>query len=374
MKLMIVFGTRPEIIKLAPVILMTKSMPKFDVITLSTGQHRHMLDQGLKVFGITPDIDLNVMIENQSLEQLTSNLLVNLSSAIKEIEPDVVMVQGDTTTAFVAALAAFYQQIPVAHVEAGLRTGDLSSPFPEELNRSIIGQIAKWNFAPTVNAKINLLKEGVKKDKIFVTGNTIVDAIKLLAGSANAIKNLEATTSIVPQSEFVLITAHRRENHGSGIESICAAIKELAISHPELEFIFPVHLNPKVRETVLLEFKDHKQVRLIEPVDFKTLLYLESKAKLIITDSGGIQEEAPSFFTPVIVTRLHTERAEGIEAGFAKLTGVDKNKIVELSNNFLYNKNFRKELVLIPNPYGDGEASIRILKILLSHRVEEFKN
>jgi UDP-N-acetylglucosamine 2-epimerase (non-hydrolysing) len=372
MKLMIIFGTRPEIIKLAPVILMAKSMPEFEVITCSTGQHRQMLDQGLDVFGIKPNIDLNVMIHNQTLEQLTSNLLVQLSSSIKENKPDIVIVQGDTTTAFVGALAAFYQQIPVAHVEAGLRTGDLNSPFPEELNRSMIGRIASWHFAPTSNAKNKLLKEGIDSRKIFVTGNTVVDAIQLLTGSKEALEELKDKSSIVPKGDFVLVTAHRRENHGPGIESICAAIKHIAKNHTQLEFIFPVHLNPKVRETVQKEFQGHHQVKLIEPVDFRTLLYLESKAKLIITDSGGIQEEAPSFFVPVVVTREHTERAEGIKAGFAKLAGTKSDTIIQLANQYLANSNIRSELNQIPNPYGDGQATERILHILKGQSIEEF--
>ena len=364
MKLMIVFGTRPEIIKLAPVILMARSMPEFEVITCSTGQHREMLDQGMEVFGIKPDIDLNIMTQNQTLEHLTSTLLVHLSSSIKENRPDVVMVQGDTTTAFVASLAAFYQQIPIAHVEAGLRTGDLNSPFPEELNRLMIGQIAEWHFAPTKNAKNNLLKEGVNKDKIFVTGNTVVDAIQLLAGNKDALKDLESKSSIIPKSEFVLVTAHRRENHGFGIESICMAIKELAKSHPELDFIFLLHLNPKVRETVLKEFQGHRQVKLLEPVDFQTLLYLESRAKLIITDSGGIQEEAPSFCTPVVVTRNHSERSEGIEVGIAKLAGTNVDDIINYSNEFLMNPNPFEFFKNKKNPYGDGNATQRLLQII----------
>jgi UDP-N-acetylglucosamine 2-epimerase (non-hydrolysing) len=270
------------------------------------------------------------------------------------------------------ALAAFYQQIPVAHVEAGLRTGDLSSPFPEELNRSMIGRIAKWHFAPTSRAKANLVSEGISRSNIYVTGNTIVDAIQMLAGNKASVDALKNIASINPQEDFVLITAHRRENHGSGISSICRAIKSISREFPALQFIFPVHLNPNVRSTVMGEFTDHPQVRLIEPVDFQTLLYLESNAKLIITDSGGIQEEAPSFCTPVVVTREHTERAEGIDAGFAKLAGTSESDIEKLSKDFLNNQNIRSQLSSKSNPYGDGHATQRILSILKSKPLDEF--
>jgi len=373
MKLMIIFGTRPEIIKLAPVILLAKTIPQFSAITCSTGQHKEMLDQGLKVFDIQPDIDLNVMTHNQNLENLTSVLMNSLSIAIKENKPDVVMVQGDTTTAFVGALAAFYQKIPVAHVEAGLRTGDLNSPFPEELNRSMIARIATWHFAPTNNSKDNLLKEGIDPHKIFITGNTIVDSIELLAGTKEAQEYLKNRTSVFPTKDFILVTAHRRENHGSGIDSICNAIKDLAKEHPDLEFIFPVHLNPKVRESVHVAFKGNKQIKLIDPVDFPTLLFLESKARLVISDSGGIQEEAPSFLTPVVVTREHTERSEGINIGFAKLAGSNSQSIVRCVNQYLNNANIRFELSSRNNPYGDGKAAERIIQIIQAQQFKEYE-
>jgi UDP-N-acetylglucosamine 2-epimerase (non-hydrolysing) len=372
MKIMLIFGTRPELIKLAPMISMAKIYPTIELITCSTGQHRQMLDQALSIFKITPDIDLDVMMVNQSLSGLTAKLMLELSQAIEKVKPDVLVVQGDTTSAYVGALAAFYQQIPVAHIEAGLRTRDLQSPFPEELNRSMIGRIAHWHFAPTNAAKENLLAEGISPNKIYVTGNTVVDAIQMLAGSKVAIENLKNKASIIPNGDFVLITAHRRENHGNGVSSICKSIKAIAKDHPTLEFIFPVHLNPNVRNTVMSEFIDHSQVRLIEPVDFATLLYLESAAKLIITDSGGIQEEAPSFCTPVVVTREHTERAEGIKAGFAKLAGTKSESIIQLANQYLANSNIRSEFNKTPNPYGDGKATERILSILKGQSIKEF--
>lgn len=372
MKVMLIFGTRPELIKLAPMIIMAKNDPSIELVTCSTGQHRQMLGQALNVFNIKPDMDLDVMTANQSLAGLTAKLMIELSQVIEKINPDIVVVQGDTTSAYVGALAAFYQQIPVAHVEAGLRTGDLQSPFPEELNRAMIGRIAKWHFAPTKAAKENLLAEGISENRIYVTGNTVVDAIQMLAGSGTAIKVLKNKSSIIPKEDFILITAHRRENHGSGISSICKAIKEISRVHPELEFIFPVHLNPNVRKTVMTEFEDHPQVTLIEPVDFQTLLYLESAAKLIITDSGGIQEEAPSFCTPVVVTREHTERAEGIKAGFAKLAGTKSESIVQLANQYLENTSIRRELNKASNPYGDGKATERIFSLLKGRSIQEF--
>lgn len=369
---MLIFGTRPELIKLAPIIHMALTDPAIELITCSTGQHRQMLDQAMQVFYIKPDIELDVMTTNQSLSGLTAKLMLELTRAIDETRPDVVVVQGDTTSAYVGALAAFYQQIPVAHVEAGLRTGDLSSPFPEELNRAMIGRIAKWHFAPTSRAKANLVSEGVSSSNIYVTGNTIVDAIQMLAGNKETVDALSNIASINPQEDFVLITAHRRENHGSGISSICRAIKNISREFPALQFVFPVHLNPNVRKTVMDEFTDYPQVRLIEPVDFQTLLYLESRAKLIITDSGGIQEEAPSFCTPVVVTREHTERAEGIDAGFAKLAGNSESAIERLAKNYLNNRNIKAQLSNKSNPYGDGYATKRILSILKSKSFEEF--
>ncbi len=372
MKVMLIFGTRPELIKLAPMIIMGKNDSSIELVTCSAGQHRQMLDQTLRVFNIKPDIDLNVMTANQSLATLSSKLMVKLSQAIEMVKPDVVVVQGDTTSAYMGALAAFYKQIPVAHVEAGLRTGDLQSPFPEELNRTMIGRIAKWHFAPTKAAKENLLAEGIPSDRIYITGNTVVDAIQMLAGTPTAIEELKRKSSIIPKQDFVLVTIHRRENHGGGIISICKAIKEIAQAYPKLEFIFPMHLNPNVRKIVMSEFTNHPQVILIEPVDFQTLLYLESAAKLIITDSGGIQEEAPSFCTPVVVTREHTERAEGIKAGFAKLAGIQSASIVKLANQYLENTSIRSELSKSSNPYGDGKATERIFSLLQGRPTQEF--
>ncbi len=372
MKLMLVFGTRPEVIKLAPLIEIAKKDSNLELITCSTGQHRQMLDQALDVFRVEPDIDLGVMKINQSLESLTAKLILELSKCIEQFQPDVVLVQGDTTSAFTGALAAFYRQIPVAHVEAGLRTGDLKSPFPEELNRILIGRIANWHFAPTHGAKENLLSEGVSANSIYVTGNTVVDALEMVAGSNKDILILKEKSSIVPEQEFVLVTAHRRENHGRGITSLCKAIKKIAKDYPCLKFIFPIHLNPNIREMVISEFKDYEQILLIEPVDFHTMLYLESSAKLIITDSGGIQEEAPAFGTPVVITRRNTERVEGLNNGFSILVGQNSIDIESTVRVWLDDGARKKDLLMKPNPFGDGKASQRILAALTGKPFDEF--
>ena len=372
MKLLIIFGTRPEVIKLAPLIVLAQQESDVELVVCSTGQHREMLDQALTVFGIEPDIDLEVMRENQTLANLTAILSTKISKCIAENEPDIVIVQGDTTTAFVASLVAFYAGIPVAHVEAGLRTGDIHSPFPEEFNRIAIARIAKWHFAPTARAKINLALESVNPNSIYVVGNTVIDALNTLAGDQVKVDALKETTSIKPKRDFILITAHRRENHGDGIYSLCQAIKELAAEFPNLDFIFPVHLNPNVKQAIQMELQGHPQIVLIEPVDFSTMLYLESEASLIMTDSGGIQEEATSFCTPVVVMREHTEREEGIAQGFAILAGSTKEGIFRAVKRYLNNPQIKKDLDKALNPYGDGLAARRILDVLADRNIEEF--
>ncbi|MBU3574769.1 non-hydrolyzing UDP-N-acetylglucosamine 2-epimerase [Polynucleobacter sp. UK-Mo-2m-Kol15] len=372
MKLLIIFGTRPEVIKLAPLIKLVQQEPNIEVVTCSTGQHREMLDQALMVFGIKPDIDLGVMEENQTLASLTAILSTKISKCIAESQPDIVVVQGDTTTAFVASLMAFYVGIPVAHVEAGLRTGDINSPFPEEFNRITISRIAKWHFAPTVRAKANLILENVNSNSIYLVGNTVIDALNILAGDQKKVDALKEVTSITPKREFILITAHRRENHGQGIHSLCQAIKELAAEFPSVDFIFPVHLNPNVKQVINVELRDHSQITLIEPVDFSTMLYLESHAILIMTDSGGIQEEAASFRTPVVVMREHTERGEGVAQGFAIVAGSTREGIVGAVKQYLNNPQIKKDLESALNPYGDGLAARRILDVLANRNIEEF--
>nr|WP_315239691.1 UDP-N-acetylglucosamine 2-epimerase (non-hydrolyzing) [uncultured Albidiferax sp.] len=373
MKLMVVLGTRPEAIKLAPVIAEAQKHPSaIDLIVCSSGQHRHMLDQALAVFGITPQIDLSVMQEGQTLAGLTAKLIDRVTEALLEYRPDVLIVQGDTTTAFASALAAFYLRIPVAHVEAGLRTGIWDSPFPEEFNRVAISRIATWHFAPTSSAAGCLRAEAVDQAKIFVTGNTVVDAIGMIQRRWAEPTYEHKFPVYFENKRMVLVTTHRRENFGQGLAQICAAIKILCIDHPEVGFVFPVHLNPEVRKVVFTELNELPNLRLIEPVDFEANLHLQSQCALIITDSGGIQEEAPSFGVPTVVMREHTERSDGVTAGFATLTGTDTRLIVSTAERYLGIPGLQAELQQRGNPYGDGFASQRIVAILSGNRVEAF--
>lgn len=372
MRLLIAFGTRPEVIKLAPVVAeIRQRWPRLELVVCSTGQHREMLDQALEVFGIKADVDLQVMRENQTLAGLTARLLSGIDDVLVAHRPDAVIVQGDTTSAFVASLASFYRHVPVAHVEAGLRTGDLASPFPEELNRVLVARMARWHFAPTSVAAANLAREGVDGGRIVVTGNTVVDAIHRIRTrwEAGAPKGF---VDPFPERPLVLVTAHRRENHGEALVRICAALRTLCALQPQLGFVFPVHLNPQVRQTVFAELGDIPNMRLMEPVDFEVSLYLQSRACLAITDSGGIQEEAPSFGLPAVVMREHTERGEGLAAGFARLAGTASDAIVEASQSFLGDAALRASLATRPNPYGDGLASQRIVATLLGEPMEAF--
>jgi len=373
MKIMAVMGTRPEMIKLAPVINEAqRRADKIDLLICSTGQHKEMLNQAMSVFNITPDIKLDIMQENQSLSELTARLIDELSNVMINNQPDVVIVQGDTTTAFTAALAAFYLRIPVAHVEAGLRTGDTDSPFPEELNRVMIGRIAKWHFAPTLQSKNNLLKEGVEDKDILITGNTVVDAIETIRCTWDNDSLQKTLPNYFPGKELILITTHRRENFGGGLEQICLAIRTLCEKHVQYGFIFPVHLNPQVRTVVFELLKDINNLELIEPIDFDSCLQLQSKARLIITDSGGIQEEAPSFSVPTVVVREATERGEGVSHGFAILAGVNANSIIDAAENFLDDQLIKEKLSNKSNPYGDGLAGKRIISKLLNESKEAF--
>ena len=366
-------GTRPEMIKLAPVINEAqRRADKIDLLICSTGQHKEMLNQAMSVFNITPDIKLDIMQENQSLSELTARLIDELSNVMINNQPDVVIVQGDTTTAFTAALAAFYLRIPVAHVEAGLRTGDTDSPFPEELNRVMIGRIAKWHFAPTLQSKNNLLKEGVEDKDILITGNTVVDAIETIRCTWDNDSLQKTLPNYFPGKELILITTHRRENFGGGLEQICLAIRTLCEKHVQYGFIFPVHLNPQVRTVVFELLKDINNLELIEPIDFDSCLQLQSKARLIITDSGGIQEEAPSFSVPTVVVREATERGEGVSHGFAILAGVNANSIIDAAENFLDDQLIKEKLSNKSNPYGDGLAGKRIISKLLNESKEAF--
>lgn len=366
MKLMVVFGTRPEVIKLAPVIVAARSLPGIQLLTCSTGQHRQMLDQALACFALQPDIDLDLMRDNQTLPSLTARLLERFTDTLQTHRPDVVMVQGDTTTAFTAALAAFYQRIPVAHVEAGLRTGDPYSPFPEEINRAMIGRLARWHFTPTDQASGNLRREGIEAGAVTQCGNTVIDAVELIKHTWKTRPYAGAAKDWFADRALVLVTTHRRENFGQGLENICDALLELCSAFPSLGFVFPVHLNPQVQSVVRPRLAHATNLMMTEPVDFETSLYLQSRSVLILTDSGGIQEEAPSFGVPAVVMRQHTERREGVDAGFATLAGTDRAAIHEAALRWLEHPEDRRALLHRPNPYGDGKASERVLQVLLS--------
>lgn len=361
MKLMVVFGTRPEVIKLAPVILSGAHCPGLEVVACSTGQHRHMLDQALQCFDLHPQIDLDLMQVNQTLPDLTARLVQHITQTLQTQQPDVVMVQGDTTTAFAAALSAFYQRIPVAHVEAGLRTGDLHSPFPEEANRCLIARLAQWHFTPTPAATHNLLSEGIAPSAIVQCGNTVIDAVEHIKRRWLSRPYQGPATAWFAGQDLVLVTTHRRENFGQGLDNICQAVEALCQQYPALGFVFPVHLNPSVQAVVRPRLGHLPNLLLTEPVDFETSLYLQSRSVLVLSDSGGIQEEAPSFGVPCVVMREHTERREGIDAGFATLSGTDTARIVQGAQHWLTEPSHRQTLQGRPNPYGDGQASHTIL-------------
>ncbi len=370
-KILTVFGTRPEAIKMAPVVKALEAAEGIESVVCVTAQHREMLDQVLNLFDIVPDVDFNIMRKDQDLYYITSNVLLQLRKVLEENKPDVVLVQGDTTTAMAASLAAFYMKIPVGHVEAGLRTYNKYSPYPEEINRRIISVIADYHFAPTEWAKNRLVQEGIVIDRIFVTGNTVIDA---LLTSADKIKSYSWQDKFDRMFDFldkskrvVLITGHRRESFGNGFKNICTAIKELALMFPACNFLYPVHLNPNVQQPVkeILDDKDLTNIHLIKPVEYLPFVYLLNRAYLILTDSGGIQEEAPSFGKPVLVMRDTTERPEGIEAGVVRLVGNNKENIVRETSSLINNEAEYNKMSCQKNPYGDGKAAERIVDILL---------
>ena len=378
-KVMLVFGTRPESIKMAPLVKkFQKDNKNFKTIVCVTAQHRQMLDQVLNLFEIKPNYDLNIMQPNQDLYTITSKVLTGIKQILIDEKPDVVLVHGDTTTTMAASLAAFYQQIPVGHVEAGLRTNNIYSPFPEEINRQITGRIAKYHFAPTPLSKQNLLKENVKEENIFVTGNTVIDALYWVIEKIknNKILQTELSQQILNfrydvnrlnnNKKLVLITGHRRENFGDGFFSICKAIKTLNQKHPDVDFVYPMHLNPNVRKPIQEVFGDNtpKNMFFIEPLDYLPFVFLMEKAYLILTDSGGIQEEAPGLGKPVLVMRNTTERPEAVDAGTVKLVGTDYNKIIEETSKLLEDKNYYDSMSKAINPYGDGKACKRIISVL----------
>lgn len=372
-KISVILGTRPEAIKLAPVILELRKCPdQFSCQVCVTAQHRQMLDQALAVFGINPDIDLDLMEQEQTLAGFTSKALVALDHYLKNEIPDMIIIQGDTTTVFCAALAAFYHQIPVAHVEAGLRTGNIYAPWPEEMNRTLASRLTALHFAPTEWSRQNLLHEGIPEEKIFVTGNTVVDALLLsLARIEKDPPSLpEIIKDLISKNErIVLITGHRRENFGQGFENICTAITKLAASFPTTHFVYPVHLNPNVREPVFRILKDtlNKNVHLLSPLPYLSFISMMKNACVILTDSGGIQEEAPSLGKPVIVMRDTTERPEGVEAGVVKLVGTNIESIFREVSSCLKNEDLSKTSENFINPYGDGTAAKKIVDNLLTY-------
>ena len=355
-KLMFVFGTRPEVSKLAPVIFEARKDPIFDIKIVSTGQHREMLDQMLKAFNIVPDIDLGIMENRQSLSSITSKGIKKIEPILVQYKPDMVIVQGDTATAFLAGLVAFYNLIPVAHVEAGLRSYDIYNPFPEEAYRRFISVIATVNFAPTRRAKENLIREGVREESIMVTGNTIVDAVEWISKQVPDIKS---------DKKIILVTAHRRENWGKPMEELALAIKELVTKFSDIKFIIPLHKNPRVRQVFIEILSGENQVELVEPLDYPSLIGIMKNSYIVLTDSGGIQEEATTFGKPVLVLRETTERPEGIERGIAKLVGMNKENIIMNVERLITDESYYLSMSRVGNPYGDGKAAKRIVEGIL---------
>ncbi len=359
-KLMVVLGTRPEAIKLAPVILKARERPaRFETVVVATGQHRQMLDQILGPFDIRPDVDLDIMRADQSLCHVTTSALEGLYRTIGEHRPDWLVVQGDTSTTFSGALAAFYHRVRVAHVEAGLRTFDRQQPWPEEANRCLTAQVTDLHFPPTERARQNLLREGISEDRIQVTGNTAIDALLLSLDRAR-----DRGERVDSTRRTILLTAHRRENHGAPMESICRAVLRLLETFPDLGLVYPVHLSPRVRQTVLPMLGDHPRVELVDPMDYEPFILAMDRAHLILTDSGGVQEEAPSLGKPVLVLRKTTERPEAAEAGVARVVGTEENDIVREVERLLRDEAEYKRMSAAVNPYGDGKASERILEAL----------
>jgi UDP-N-acetylglucosamine 2-epimerase (non-hydrolysing) len=365
MKILVAFGTRPEIIKLAPVILELRKRPEiYRTSLLATAQHRGLLDQMLGIFGLEPDLDLNIMKPNQSLEALTTVLMKKVSRVLSEIKPDLLLIQGDTTTVMMAGLAAFYKRIPVGHIEAGLRTWDIYNPFPEEVNRRVISVLGTYHFAPTRGAARNLRREGIPPSRVFITGNTVVDALNYMG---KKVEGRSLPVRLDPERRLILVTAHRRENFGKPFESICWALKEIAREHRDVEIVYPVHPNPNIKDTAERILSRVESVQLISPLNYLDFLGLMKKAYLILTDSGGVQEEAPTFQKPVLVLRKVTERPEGIKSGLARLVGTDKDKIVGETRRLLNDKKKYMEMAGRKNPYGDGKAARRIVAIIAKH-------
>ena len=373
-KILLVFGTRPEAIKMAPLVKEFQKYPeKFETKVCVTAQHRQMLDQVLDIFDIIPDYDLNIMTPNQDLYDITSKVLLGMRDVLKEFKPDIVLVHGDTTTSTVAGLAAFYQQIKIGHVEAGLRTYNMQSPWPEEMNRQVTDRICDYYFAPTEQSRQNLLNEGIADEKIYITGNTVIDAllmaVEMIQCKPEVKKQIEETLIAsgyeITNRYYILVTGHRRENFGDGFLNICKALQEIAITHPEMDIVYPVHLNPNVQKPVYDLLSDVKNVYLIKPLDYLPFVYLMQNCHLILTDSGGVQEEAPSLGKPVLVMRNTTERPEAVEAGTVKLVGTDYETIVNSVSSLLNNQSIYTQMSQAHNPYGDGKACERVVEFVI---------
>ena len=364
-KVMTVFGTRPEAIKMAPLVKELEKCEKIESVVAVTAQHRQMLDQVLEIFDIKPDYDLNIMQPGQSLAEITSRSLIGLEKVIKEAKPDIVLVHGDTSTTFAGALASFYCQTKIGHVEAGLRTYDKYSPWPEEMNRCLTGVMTDLHFSPTIKNKNNLLKENVDENKIFITGNTVIDALKTTVKSDFVFEDETLNKLDYTNKKIILMTAHRRENLGEPLKNICEAVREVVLSNEDVEVVYPMHMNPLVRETAKNILGDLERVHLIEPLDVEQMHNAMSKCYMVMTDSGGLQEEAPSLGKPVIVLRTETERPEAVEAGTVVMGGVDKDNIINLANDLLTNSEIYKKMAQTANPYGDGKATKRIVDAIL---------
>ena len=367
LKVMTVFGTRPEAIKMCPVILEMQKFPQYiQPIVAVTAQHREMLDQVLNLFNITPDYDLNIMTTGQTLFDITERALHGLHTVMEEAKPDIILVHGDTTTTFVGALAAFYMQIPVGHVEAGLRTGNKFSPYPEEMNRKLTASLADYNFSPTTTAKANLLRENVKENSIYVTGNTVIDALQATVKKDYDFANPGLEKALNSENKLILMTTHRRENLGAPMRQVYRALREVLTDHSNVEAIFPMHKNPEVRKVAESVLGHMDRVHLIEPMDYAPFANLMAKVDIVLTDSGGIQEEAPALGKPVLVLRNTTERPEAVTAGTVKLIGTGKEDVYAATTRLLVDEKYYKSMAEAVNPYGDGKAAQRIVNILLT--------